>query len=80
MHGQRMNRRSWINEQVYYDHVHTLEQMNLRDFCANFRIGQRGNLRNKICRDQKPNYVAIFFQVEVPHLKVTTTMNIVNSP
>ena len=52
---------SWVNDQVYDQYISTLENMNLRDFCANFCVAQQGQLHNKICRDKKPNYVAIFY-------------------
>ena len=61
MYGKRMIRESWSSEKSYADNLSSLDAMNLRDFCSKFRIGQRGNLKNKIVVDKKPNFVAIFY-------------------
>ena len=39
MYGNRMNRYNWYDENLYEKTLSELENMNLRDFCANFRIG-----------------------------------------
>ena len=42
MHRKRMMCSSWANNQVYDQHILTLENMNLRDFYTNFCADQWG--------------------------------------
>ena len=56
-----MIRDSWSSKKIYDKNLSSLDTMNLRDFCAKFRISQRGNLKNKIVYDEKLNFVAIFY-------------------
>ena len=39
MHGKRMIRESWSSDKSYDNNLSYLDVMNLRDFCAKFRIG-----------------------------------------
>ena len=42
MHRKRIMHSSWVNDEVYDQHISILENMNLRDFYPNFCVGQRG--------------------------------------
>ena len=61
MHGLRMNRRSWLNDQSHEHHISSLSNMNLRDFCKKIAVGRNTYGKNKICSHLKRNYVPVFY-------------------
>ena len=50
----------WKSEEDFQMEEDNLEDMSLLDFCRNFKVGQKGQLRNKICTNSK-NIVVNFY-------------------
>ena len=61
MYGKFIICQSWVNNKVYNDKLANLESISFRKFVLKFTISIKGDQRNKLCCNQKNNFVTVFY-------------------